>query len=319
MEQLVIALKALADPTRLRLLHLVAHSELAVTDLTWIVRQSQPRVSRHLKILTEAGLLERHKEGSWVYYRLALSGSLGVLLPALVATVDKTTTDVVRDIERLEEIQSNRSEAAQRYFAKHATEWDRLRALYIPETEVERAILEKLTGKPVRNLLDVGTGTGRILEVMAPHIQRGVGIDNSREMLALARARLDRKDLQHCQVRLGDMYDLPADPDGYDAITFHQVLHFSDDPQSAIRQAAKVLSPDGVILVVDFTPHNHEELREKSAHTRLGFSDDQINDYFRSVGLGCISSSHLQGGELEVALWLGKSMKGKGTVHAKQV
>jgi ubiquinone/menaquinone biosynthesis C-methylase UbiE/DNA-binding transcriptional ArsR family regulator len=311
MEQLVIALKALSDPTRLRLLQLVARSELAVTDLTWIVRQSQPRVSRHLKILTEAGLLERHKEGSWVYYRLAASGSLAVLLPALVEAIDKTAIDVVRDIERLEEIQNNRSEAAQRYFAMHATEWDSLRALYVPETEVEHTILSKLTTKPVRNLLDVGTGTGRILEVMAPHIQRGVGIDNSREMLALARARLDKKDLQHCQVRLGDMYDLPADNDGYDAVTFHQVLHFSDDPQSAIREAAKVLSQDGSILIVDFTPHQHEDLREKAAHTRLGFSDNQIQDYFRAAGLKHLSTNYLEGGELKVAIWHGTTTSTK--------
>jgi ArsR family transcriptional regulator len=155
-------------------------------------------------------------------------------------------------------------------------------------------------------LLDVGTGTGRILEVLAPYIQRGIGIDNSREMLAIARSRLDKKELQHCQVRLGDMYDLPADPGGYDAITFHQVLHFSEDPQSAIREAAKVLSHDGSILIVDFTPHEHEELRDKSAHTRLGFSDDQIKSYFKTAGLNCFSASRLQGGELEVALWLGR-------------
>ncbi len=305
MEQLVTALKAIADPTRLRLLLLVARSELAVTDLTWIVRQSQPRVSRHLKILTEAGLLERHKEGSWVYYRLAQSGEAGGFLPALVAAIDANAPDVARDLERLADIQTSRATAAQTYFASHAAQWDEIRALYVSESAVESEILRLLGGRPITTLLDVGTGTGRILEVMAPHIRRGIGIDNSREMLALARARLDRNDLQHCQVRQGDFYDLPVENGGFDAVVFHQVLHFAEDPKAAVAKAADVLAQDGRMLIADFAPHQHEELRRDHAHRRLGFSDEQMAEYFGAADLKTVDVRHLQGGPLEISLWLG--------------
>lgn len=304
MEQLVTALKALADMTRLRLLYLVARSELAVTDLTWIVRQSQPRVSRHLKILTEAGLLERHKEGSWVYYRLAQSGPASAFLPALVSSMPDSAPDIIRDLERLAEIQKNRTDSAQQYFDSHAAEWDQMRALYISEAEVEREIVRVLSARPINALLDVGTGTGRILEVMAPAIKRGIGIDNSREMLALARARLDKNDLRHCQVRQGDMYDLPTENGGFDAITFHQVLHFADDPRAAVAAAASALAPGGRLLVADFAPHSREELRDTQAHRRLGFADEQMADYFKAAGLTSAAVSHLKGGPLEVSVWL---------------
>jgi ubiquinone/menaquinone biosynthesis C-methylase UbiE/predicted DNA-binding transcriptional regulator len=306
MEQLVTALKAIADPTRLRLLLLVARSELAVTDLTWIVRQSQPRVSRHLKILTEAGLLERHKEGSWVYYRLAQSGEASTFLPALVESIDTSAPEVARDIERLSETQANRTVAAKRYFDSHAAEWDQMRALYISEDEVEREMLKLLSKKPIHALLDIGTGTGRILEVMAPHIKRGVGIDNSREMLALARVRLDKNSLRHCQVRQGDMYDLPTENGGYDAITLHQVLHFAEDPKAAISEAAVALAPGGRLLVADFAPHTREDLRENHAHRRLGFTDEQIAEYFKAAGLQGGGVTHLKGGPLDVTVWLGE-------------
>jgi ubiquinone/menaquinone biosynthesis C-methylase UbiE len=305
MEHIINALKAVSDPTRLRLLSLVSRSELAVTDLTWIVRQSQPRVSRHLKILTEAGLLERHKEGSWVFYRLA-EGKAGSFLPALIQTIDPDWPEVSRDLERLGDIRKGRVADAQRYFDDHASEWDEIRALYVAEHEIEREILRLLSARPISALLDVGTGTGRILEVLAPHIKRGIGIDNSRAMLALARSRLDAKSLQHCQVRQGDMYDLPKESGGYDAITLHQVLHFADNPKAAIAEAANALAPGGRLLIADFAPHDHEELRTQFAHRRLGFTDDQVSDYLQAAGLSGAAVSHLQGGPLEVSVWLGE-------------
>jgi ubiquinone/menaquinone biosynthesis C-methylase UbiE len=306
MDQIISALKAVADPTRLRLVWLVSQSELAVTDLTWIVRQSQPRVSRHLKILTEAGLLERHKEGSWVYYRLAEAGEASTFLPALVQAINSDWPDVTRDQERLQEIRRNRSDDAQHYFDAHAKEWDTIRALYISEQEIEREILRRLAQRPISAMLDVGTGTGRILEVMAPHVKRGIGIDNSREMLALARTRLDSQSLQHCQVRQGDMYDLPAEKGGFDVITLHQVLHFADNPKAVINEAASALSPNGRLLIADFAPHDHEEFRTHYAHRRLGFSDELVQDFMQGAGLKSAPVSHLTGGELAVSVWLGE-------------
>jgi ubiquinone/menaquinone biosynthesis C-methylase UbiE/DNA-binding transcriptional ArsR family regulator len=307
MENLINALKAIADPTRVRLIMLLAKAELAVTDLTRIVSQSQPRVSRHLKILTEAELIERHKEGSWVFYRLPVAGPYSDLVRATLALSNATAETVARDFTRLEEILTRRAAHAQHYFDAHAKEWDEIRKLHIPETEVEKEVLRLIAAKPIHKLLDVGTGTGRMLEVLAPHVKHGIGIDNSREMLSLARTRLEANNIHHCQVRHADLYALPGEDENYDAIMFHQVLHFAEDPRAAISEAARVLSPNGRIIIVDFAPHNHDELRDKFEHRRLGFTDEQIMDYFTAAALKGTSIAHLTEGKLAVTIWLGQN------------
>jgi ubiquinone/menaquinone biosynthesis C-methylase UbiE len=304
MENLVIALKAVADPTRVRLLGLLARAELAVTDITHIVSQSQPRVSRHLKILTDARLIERHKEGSWVFYRLPVTGPYSALIKSVVSFSDEVSDSVARDFIRLEEILSRRAAEAQRYFDAHAQEWDEIRKLHVSDIDVEAAVLDLLSDRPIVNLLDVGTGTGRMLEVMAPLVSHGVGIDNSREMLSLARARLDANNIRHCQVRHADLYDLPGEVEQFDAIMFHQVLHFAHDPRAAIKEAARVLTPNGRMIVVDFAPHNHDELRDKFEHHRLGFTDDQVVEYFSAAGLKGAPIAHLTEGKLAVTIWM---------------
>jgi ubiquinone/menaquinone biosynthesis C-methylase UbiE/DNA-binding transcriptional ArsR family regulator len=303
MIDILTAFKAVADASRLRMLVLLSRAELAVTDLTWLLRQSQPRVSRHLKVLTDARLIERHKEGAWVFYRLATTGAIGGAAKALAALAMQDGVDIARDAERLTELMKQRAAAADAYFADNAKSWDALRSLHVSESEVERAMLTALLARHPKSLLDVGTGTGRVLEVMAPHIERGIGIDVSREMLNLARVKLEQQQLKHCQVRQGDMYNLPKDAGGFDSISFHQVLHYADDPRAAVHEAAKVLNQDGRIVVVDFAPHDKEYLRVEQAHRRLGFSDEQLLGWMGEAGLKAQVLDHLKGGDLTVTVW----------------
>jgi ubiquinone/menaquinone biosynthesis C-methylase UbiE/DNA-binding transcriptional ArsR family regulator len=294
MEKLVVMLRAAGDPTRLRLLLLLRQAELTVSELTEIVGQSQPRVSRHLKLLCDAGLLERFKEGSWVFYRAADTGNggeLGQVLYAL-ASLDPAVPDA--DLKHLAAVREERAADAAAYFKANAPEWERIRALHAPEKDVEAAILRHLSAKPIESFLDAGTGTGRMLELMSPHAKRAVGVDVSPEMLAIARDRLMQSGLVQCQVRLGDTYRLPFPAggalSGFDAVVFHQVLHYLDDPGAAVAEAARVMRAGGRLLIADFTSHDLEFLRTDFAHRRLGFSDRDVQGWFQAAGLKSVAS-----------------------------
>ncbi|HEU0157798.1 MAG TPA: metalloregulator ArsR/SmtB family transcription factor, partial [Hyphomicrobiaceae bacterium] len=248
----VNVLKAMAEPTRLRVLALLAYGELNVKDLTRVLGQSQPRISRHLKLLCEAGLVERAPEGSWVYFRLS-EQPMGSGLPHLVLSeVDANDPVLLRDRARAEALRAEREAIAQAYFQAHAKEWDTIRALHVAEASVEAAIAAALEGEPLGFLIDLGTGTGRMLELLAARYRRGLGIDRSPAMLAYARAKLERAKLAHAQVRQGDIYDLPLGDGLADVVLMHQVMHFLGDPPQAIREAARVLRPGGRLLIVDF-------------------------------------------------------------------
>ena len=310
-EQLNVLLRAAAEPTRLRILTLLAETELTVTDLTDILRQSQPRISRHLKLLTEAGLVERFREGSWAFFRLP-EGSVGSdIVRGVIGRQDPADPVAARDRERLVAVRSARAAAAQAYFRAHAGEWDRIRALHVADAAVEAAILDALSDRPFRTLLDLGTGTGRILELLGAGLERGLGIDLSLAMLSMARARLDRASLRQCTVRQGDIYDLPVPRDSFDVVIIHQVLHYLDDAAGAIREAARVLRPGGRLLVVDFAPHELEFLREEHAHQRLGFAPEAIAQWMSGCGLDVTLQRSLppeagSAGKIAVSLWLAR-------------
>jgi ubiquinone/menaquinone biosynthesis C-methylase UbiE len=305
------ALKAAGEGTRLRILALLAEAELTVSDLTEILRQSQPRISRHLRLLSEAGLVERFREGSWAFFRLAEQGAGAQAMRALLARLDAKDATVARDRERLAAVRAARAAAAQAYFRRHAAEWDRIRKLHVADAEVEKAILAAVAERPVGALLDLGTGTGRMLELFGPQIERGLGLDLSPDMLALARARLDRAGLRHCTVRQGDIYDLALPRDSFDLVIIHQVLHFLDDGARAIREAARVLRPGGRLLVVDFAPHDLEFLREQHAHRRLGFAPETVTQWTEAAGLVSVLQRTLtpepgSQGKIAVSLWLAR-------------
>jgi len=302
-------LKAAGEATRLRILTLLSETELTVSDLTEILRQSQPRLSRHLRLLAEADLVERYREGSWAFFRLGERGSAADIAHSLIARLDPGDPVIARDRERLAAVRAARAAAAQNYFRRHAAEWDRIRDLHVADAAVEQEVHATLADKPIRSLLDLGTGTGRMLELFAPQIERGIGLDLSRDMLALARARLDRSGLKHCSVRHGDIYDLALPRDTFDAVIIHQVLHFLDDGARAIREAAGVLRPGGRLLVVDFAPHDLEFLREEHAHRRLGFAPETVKQWLEAAGLEPLRQQTLPPGphgKIAVSLWLAR-------------
>jgi ArsR family transcriptional regulator len=316
MGELLAALRAVAETTRLRLLVLCAGGELTVSELAQILGQSQPRVSRHLKLLCEAGLLDRFREGSWVFYRLSSGSAASALSRHLVAACGRADETIALDLQRLAVIKHQRAELAAAYFRENAAQWHKIRSLYIDEAEVEAALSEVIAAAAPRDLLDIGTGTGRMIEVLGPTVSHALGIDQSREMLAVARVNLERAGLANSIVRLGDMYQLPLADASFDAIVIHQVLHYADRPAAAIAEAARVLRPNGVLVVVDFAPHALEYLREEHAHRRLGFADPDVDDWCRAAGLDPYPARFLPGDPLTVVIWTARREAASGQLLA---
>lgn len=298
-------LQALADPTRLRIVALLRAMELSVGELAQLLGQSQPRVSRHVKILAEAGALERRREGSWVFLAIPHGERTNSMFNLLDAWSDPASEQVFRaDEAKLQDVRRDRAEAASRYFASHAEVWDSIRSLHVAESEVERAIDRSLGERSLGTLVDVGTGTGRMIELFGPRSNQAIGIDRSSEMLRLARVKLEAAGIPS-SLRQGDMYALPLLDGSADSVIIHQVLHYAHSPAAAIAEAARVLSAGGTMLVVDFAAHEREELRSTDAHIRLGFEDAMMSGWFESAGLRMDRIEHLEGGELTVTLWRG--------------
>lgn len=298
-------LQALADPTRLRILLLLRLMELSVGELAQVLGQSQPRVSRHLKILADAGVVERRKEGSWVFLALADAARITPVFTLIDQWADPATQAAfASDSARIETIRAERAQAASRHFAGIAETWDQIRSLHVAESEVEQAIGRSLGNRPLGRLVDIGTGTGRMIELFGPRASLAIGIDRSSEMLRLARVKLEAAGIPS-SLRQGDMYALPLPDGAADSIIIHQVLHYAHSPAVAIAEAARVLVPGGRLLVVDFAAHDREELRATDAHIRLGFEDEAMTGWFAAAGLTVDRIQHLRGGALTVTIWRG--------------
>lgn len=311
-EDVLGALTAAGEPTRLRLLALLCDAELTVSELVAILRQSQPRISRHLKLLVEAGLVERHREGAWVFLLVAQSGPTARLAHEIVASLDARDPVLAADRSRLDEVRRARAAQAASYFATHAANWDDLRAMHVAEETVEAAIRDAVGAQPIGSLLDIGTGTGRMLELLAPQAGRALGVDLSPQMLGIARNRLERAGLRNAQLRQGDMFALPVERNAFDLVVLHQVLHYLDDPTRALREATATLRPGGRLVVVDFAPHQEESLRAAHAHRRLGFSRDEIAGAMAEAGLDVTLTRDLApegAGTLTVSLWMGRDQR----------
>lgn len=294
------ALRAAAEPTRLRIMAICAAGEWTVSELTQVLGQSQPRVSRHLKVLAEAGLLERFREGTWVFYRLAdrdgrIAGHLVEMAPE--------SAEFALDRRRLEEVRAERRRRAQAYFDRQALGWERVRELTVADDEVDRALLELIGSDAPASLLDIGTGTGHVLRTLAPRIGYGLGIDLSFDMLAVARANLEAAGVGNCQVRHGDMYQLPVADGAFACAVLHQVLHFAETPAAAIREATRTLAPGGRLLVVDLAPHEDETLRQEFRHRRLGFADAEMQGWFEHAGLETGAVHQLPGKVAATVIW----------------
>ncbi len=302
-------LRAAAEPTRLRLLALLQDGELSVKDLTRILNQSQPRISRHLKLLAEAGLVKRLRDGSWAYYQLADGGEAAGLLHAVLGSVDRGDAVLERDRSRATTVKREREAVAQTYFRANAAEWDHIRSLHVSETEVEAEVGRALGQGPFRLLVDLGTGTGRMLELLAGRYERAIGFDINPTMLDYARGKIEASGMRTASVRHGDLYDVPLADGAADAIVMHQVLHFMTEPAHAISEAARILAPGGRLIIVDFAPHAMEFLRESSAHERLGFSLPQMAQWLAEAGLELAEAKDLAPGggtgqgKLTVTVW----------------
>ncbi len=300
--------KALGDPTRLRIARLLGAMELAVGELAQVLGQSQPRVSRHVGILCDAGLAERRREGSWVFLRQSESGApLVAAVQSLLALAEDEEPAFAAlceaDRRKLAAIRQAREAAAEHYFARHAGEWDELRALHSADAEVERRLAEALADAPLGHLLDIGTGTGRMAELFAPSAERIVALDKNLEMLRVARAKLQHLPAARVELVQGDFADLPFADASFDTVILHQVLHFAPDPAPALAEAARVLRGGGRIAIVDFASHDHEELRTRHQHVRLGFSDRQMAELLRAAGFAARAPLALEGGALVVKIW----------------
>jgi ubiquinone/menaquinone biosynthesis C-methylase UbiE len=307
MDELPLAdlIQALADPTRLRILALLRRLELSVGELAVLLEQSQPRVSRHVRILADAGAVERRREGSWVFLSIAPEERTAPMFALLDAWSDEASERLFEsDASKLDRIRAERAEAASRYFASHADVWDSIRSLHVAESDVEQAIAKALADQPLGRLVDIGTGTGRMIELFGRDALQAIGIDRSSEMLRLARVKLEAAGISS-SLRQGDMYALPLEDGTADTVIIHQVLHYAHSPAEAISEAARVLAKDGRLLVVDFAAHEREELRATDAHIRLGFDDQSMAAWFKATGLEIDQVRHLEGGELTVTLWRG--------------
>ena len=286
-------LRAAGEPTRLRVLVALERFDLTVSELCRVLDQSQPRVSRHLKLLSEAGLIVRRTEGTSAFFSATASEPARGLVQTMLDTVDPDDPTLERDRSRLDDVAVVRASRAAQYFETIAPEWDRIRRLHMAEDIVEQAIVDHVATAEIGTLIDIGTGTGRVLELVAPYIDHGHGVDTSREMLAIARSRLDKPELRHCHVRQGSVYDLDFEPDSADMAIVHLVLHYLEDPATAIAQAARVLRPDGLLVVVDFAPHDRSELRTEMAHRHLGIDDADLRQWCGHAGLTEITTRPL--------------------------
>ncbi len=327
-ETLLGVIRAIGEQTRLRIVALLQHGELTVSDLTDILGQSQPRISRHLKLLADAGIVDKHREGTWIFFELVTDGMIGDLVIDLIGRTDRHDPVLAADRDRLAIVRSRRAANAQEYFAAVAERWDEERLLHAPDETVEALLLDAIAGEPFETVLDLGTGTGRMLQVLARHaaarrhpIRRAVGLDNSHSMLAVARANLERAEIRNVDLRQGDVHSPPFERDVFDLIVIHQVLHFLEDPAHAVREAAKLLAPAGRLVIVDFAPHGLEFLRTEHAHRRLGFRADTVATWLEQCGLEVSATRTIDaptGGtdeRLTVSLWLATDRRVATVAH----
>lgn len=305
-EHAVEVLRAAGEPTRLRILMLLAREELAVLELCRVLEQSQPRVSRHLKLLAEAQLVERFPDGAWVFYRLASAGPQADLVLDILESVDTADPVLAADAGRLQAVRRERAAAAADYFAENAAHWDTLRSLYVSDADVEAEILRAAGGGPFRRLVDLGAGTGRMLTLLGPQARQAVGLDLSHQMLNIARHHAAAAGLNHVELRHGDILDTGLPEAGADLVVVHQVLHYLGDPAAAVKEAGRLVDRDGQLIIVDFAPHGLEFLREQHQHRRLGFSREEMVRWLTDAGLPYVEHTALpptRGDGLTVDIW----------------
>ena len=305
-DQALELLRAAGEPSRLRILALLAHEELAVLELCRVLDQSQPRVSRHLKLLADAGLVDRFPDGAWVFYRLASGRDQRRFIDDLLSLIEHADGQLVRDIARLAAVRAERSTEAGAYFARNAASWDEIRSLYVAESDVEAAIVAAAGPGPFRRMVDLGSGTGRMLTLLGPQATAAVGLDLSQQMLNIARAQVAQAGLTGCELRLGDIFGTGLPGRYADLVVVHQVLHYLGDPAAAVKEAARLVADNGRLIIIDFAPHGLEFLREQHQHRRLGFAASEMERWLRKADLDVVDVTALppaQAKGLTVMVW----------------
>ena len=309
MDELLLALRAAAEPTRLRILALAARGAFNVSELVTILGQSQPRLSRHLRLLVEAGLLRRQQEGVFCWFALPeASTPSGDLARQLIRRLSDQEPVLEADRRLAAQALSERARIASDTFRQKGADWDEMTALGLPTAAVETALMSIAGQGPLGRVLDIGTGTGRVLELLGPRAEMGLGIDASAQMLALARSRLGQAGLAHCTVRRADMYRLPlpdgGDGHGFDLTVLQMVLHHAEDPEAVLREAARVTRSGARIIVVDLAAHAPHALSETLAHRHRGFQEPRMRTMLQSVGLSVHGTVTIPG-SLTTQLWSG--------------
>ena len=287
-DRVLDALKAAGEETRLRLLRLLAHEELSVMELVSILDQSQPRISRHLKLMNEAGLIERFPDGAWVFYRLSQAAATRPLIDAILDRLDDA---YAADMARLDAVRGQRRTSAEAYFETIAPIWDEIRSHYGSDAAIEDSLVRLAGHKPYDHLVDLGTGSGRMLTLLAPQAKTAIGIDLSQHMLNVARNHVHDEGLKNVEFRHGDIYDTRLPAGAADLVVIHQVLHFLSDPARAILEAGRIVRGGGRVLIADFAPHTLEIMREKYQHRRLGIADTDMVGWLLAAGFaagGCV-------------------------------
>ena len=322
MERLALALKTLGHPERLRILALLSRGELTVSELVQILGLSQPRITQYIQSLEAAGIIERLKEGSWVFSRLRRGNeAISALVATTLASLPQNDPALVADLRRLEDVRAERSKAAEAFFANVANDTSKLGDEYLPKANIE-AMLREMAGQgPIKSMVDLGTGTGRMLEVFADMIERGSGIDNNSHMLKVARHKLAESQFSHISVRQGDLHATPLEACMADLVTLHQVLHYLDDPLEAIMEAARLLLPHGKILIADFAAHQYEAFRTDYAHRRLGFDDRDIQSWLGGAGLELtrVETIETASDRPDVKIWLGTRVQDVSFQNQNQI
>jgi ArsR family transcriptional regulator len=312
MDRVLSQLRAAAEPTRLRLLALCARGAFCVSDLCEVLGQSQPRLSRHLKLLVEAGLLERVPEGPNAYFGLPPDADLARLI---LARLPEDDPQLAADRRQAVRLAAERAREASDAFRRHGADWDENRALGLPAAAIEAAVLDLLPPR-IGAFLDIGTGTGRLLELVAPRTERAFGVDASRDMLALARARFAEHGVaDRCAVRQADMYRLPLPDGAFDVVALQMVLHYAEDPAAALAEAARVLRPDGLLVVVDLASHERAELLERHAHRWPGFDDAALAGWLGGAGCAPLPAVAVSG-PVPVRIWPARRLPGRVSAPA---
>ena len=297
MDRILTQLRACAEPSRLRLLALCAKGSFCASELTEIMGQSQPRLSRHLRLLVEAGVLECSREGAHAWFSLAP----GEVAEAVLRLLPRRDPAAEADARAASRIVAERSRSASAEFREQGAGWDEMRALGLPVAKVDSALMLLLgADRGLGDVLDLGTGTGRLLEVLAPHARQCLGIDASPAMLALARGRLAGGKLRHCKVRRADAYRLPLASRSQDVVLAQMLLHHAEDPPAMLAEAARVLRPEGLLVVVDL-----DAAMPDASLGRLrwpGFSNADMRQMMRAAGLAPRPGAAIAGAPT-VRLW----------------